>query len=119
MKVWIKEPGQTFSPKEIDNTLEAMQETVGGYIEALRIKDEPDREEWAVIICNEEGRLLDLQPNIEAGGHELVGTIIICGENGDEFADAPDWIRDACIKFNRSHAFSLMNDGELFAEAMS
>lgn len=57
---------------EIDRGLESLQELVGGYIEALTIDDE------VTIICNEEGKLMGLQPNrgVFHNG-ELVD--IICG----------------------------------------
>lgn len=121
MEVWIKKPLGSFSPVDIDNTLEALQKAVGGYIETVSIKDEPDREEWAVIICNEEGRLLDMFENITIGGWDFYGPIVICGQDGEEFADAPEWIREACVGFNRRHGFPLanMNQGELFIDAMS
>lgn len=119
MKVWIKEPGKTFHPEEIENSLEKLQQTVGGYIETLTVKDEPDREEWAVVVCNEEGLLLNLDRNVMIGGHTLVGTIIICGQDGDEFTDAPEWIRETCIRYNRRMGFNTMNYGELFEDAMN
>jgi hypothetical protein len=42
-----------------------------------------------VIICNEEGKLRGLQPNVVLGRDMLVGTIIVCGASGDEFSDIP------------------------------
>lgn len=41
----------------IKNELKALQETVGGYIETLTLA------EGVVLICNEEGKLLKLEPN--------------------------------------------------------
>jgi hypothetical protein len=43
--------------KYIDNSLEAMQQEVGGYIEAVGI------DENLSIICNEEGKLMGLPAN--------------------------------------------------------
>lgn len=45
----------------IPNTLEKMQELVGGYIEAVRFAD------GAVLICNEEGKLNGMKPNRALG----------------------------------------------------
>ena len=42
-----------------------------------------------MIICNEEGKLRGLQPNVVLGPEMLVGTIIVCGASGDEFSDIP------------------------------
>ena len=43
----------------IDNTLEAMQQFVGGLIECLPM-DDPEAD--IVLVCNEEGKLLQLPP---------------------------------------------------------
>ena len=54
MKVIIKEPGEPIGHfAEIDNTLEAMQEIVGGYIETITFPG-------FVIVCNEEGKLISV-----------------------------------------------------------
>ncbi len=81
MKVLRKKPGQDFEQIDIPNTLEALQEEVEGYIEAIPIGDD------AVIICNEEGRLIGLPYNTEIHGYSFVGTILIAGTNGDELTD--------------------------------
>ena len=49
-------------PKEIelDNTLEAMQNFVGGLIECIPLTD-TDSE--VTLVCNDEGKLLNLTPN--------------------------------------------------------
>ena len=41
------------------------------------------------MICNEEGKLLDLPYNCMIAGEYFVGTILIAGEDGDEFDDVP------------------------------
>ena len=69
--------------REIDNTLEALQKAVGGYIEAVTIAED------AVIICDEEGLLKRLPYNCNVCGHDLVGTILVLGVDGDEFTDVP------------------------------
>lgn len=69
------------SPKviEIDDTLKAMQEVVGGYIqEIVPFKDD------VAIICNEEGKLQNLPPNRAIYDREgkvadvIVGDFFIC-----------------------------------------
>lgn len=49
--VLIKEPGKKPRSVNISHTLENLQKTVGGYIEAVTLTND------FVIICNEEGRL--------------------------------------------------------------
>lgn len=83
IKAIIKKPEDEFGRLvEIENELEVFQNIVGGYIETTGYKN-------LVIICNEEGKLRGLEPNIVLGRDMLVGTIIVCGASGDEFADIP------------------------------
>ena len=84
----IKRPDEPFGHMtNISNTLANLQNTVGGYIETITIRD------GLVIVCNEEGKLKGLAPNFRIPGDEIVGTVIICGEkpgeDGDEFCDIP------------------------------
>lgn len=81
--VWIKRPGETPKHVWVSDSLENLQKNVGGYIETVTITNN------VVIICNEEGRLLKLQPNCEICGIPFVGTIIIAGVKKDEFTDCP------------------------------
>lgn len=59
-KVVIVEPNTMPFMAEMDDTLEAMQSIVGGWIEPTR---PPMHDDEAIIICNEEGKLRGLQPN--------------------------------------------------------
>lgn len=81
IKVLYKEPGKRAEVKEIENTLEALQAAVGGYIETVTLATD------AVIICDEEGLLKGKEYNCHIGGVGFVGTIIMAGVTGDEFAD--------------------------------
>ena len=58
MKILKIEPGRKPVAAEIGHTLEAMQETVGGLIQAIYPFEEP-----VALICNDEGKLLELPPN--------------------------------------------------------
>ena len=79
--VVIKEPGQAPKVEPLfDNTLEALQKAVGGYIEAVTVAED------IVVICNEEGRLIGLPFNTRVLGISFVGTVIVAGVKGDEFA---------------------------------
>lgn len=79
--VVIKEPGQTPKVEPLfENTLEAFQKAVGGWIETVTIADD------LVVICNEEGRLRGLPVNARVAGVTFVGTVIFAGVKGDEFA---------------------------------
>ena len=81
MKVIIKEPGQRPRVTEIENSLSALQQAVGVYIETVTLAED------FCIICNEEGRLQGLPYNLTFCGVSFVGTILFVGVAGDEFAD--------------------------------
>lgn len=84
MKVIRKRPGEAPEIIEVDNTLKALQAEVGGYIEAVTLTGD------AVILCNEEGRILGLPHNCRFLGVNFVGTILVVGRNGEEFCSLPD-----------------------------
>lgn len=72
----------------ISNTLENLQRTVGGYIEAVQLWND------IVVICDEEGRIKRKDANCVVKGIDFVGDIIVLGIDGDEFADVPISMRE-------------------------
>ena len=83
MQAIRKKPGCEPELIDIDNTLAALQQEVGGNIETVSIAD-------VVIVCNEEGRLCGLPYNCRFVGVDFVGTILVVGRNKDEFCDVPE-----------------------------
>lgn len=83
--VMLKRPGCEPELEPLfENTLEAFQAAVGGYIETCTLTED------LVIICNEEGKLYDSLPyNVTICGEDFVGTILAVGVKGDEFASIP------------------------------
>lgn len=79
IKVLYKEPQKGCETIEIENSLKALQEAVGGRIETVTIFEN------IVLICNEEGRLKNMPFNCELLGADFVGPILIAGIEGDEF----------------------------------
>lgn len=67
------------NPEEItlENVLKAMQEAVGGLIEFVSI----DSEKGIKILCNEEGKLIGLEPNRRLGNDIIVGTFFVVKSN--------------------------------------
>ena len=91
----IKDPGERPIVASIPNTLEALQKAVDGYIETVTIASN------LVLICNEEGRLLDLPDNCTVCGVSFVGSILAAGVNRDTFISlTPDQIRTVKYLFN-------------------
>lgn len=84
MKVIIKRPNKASTVKNIDNTLEALQGIVGGYIETVTYASD-----YVALICNEEGRLLNLPFNCRIRGVDFCGPVVVAGVDGDEFTDVP------------------------------
>lgn len=80
MQVIRKDPGKPPRLVEIPNTLKALQQAVGGYIETVSFCED------ALVICNEEGLLMGLAPNCSFLGIDFVGTILVVGVDGDEFS---------------------------------
>lgn len=79
MKYKIITPNGDVTEGESDKpfTLEWMQGVVGGYIEMVYV--DGDR----ILICDEEGHLKGLQPNLtacELVDSEIVGTVIVADE---------------------------------------
>ena len=71
----------------IPHTLEAMQEKVGGYIQAIYPYEDP-----VAIICNEEGKLTGMQPCRairDLDSNEIIdiicGPFFICGLGEEDF----------------------------------
>ena len=83
MQVIYKAPGAPAEVRDIPNELSALQEAVGGYIETVSLASD------AVVICNEEGRLMGLPHNTRFVGVDFVGPILIAGVDGEEFCDVP------------------------------
>lgn len=73
IKVLKKEPGKAPEIVTIDGSLSSMQDIVGGYLEVL-----PLPRCRAIMVCNEEGRMLELPHNLTLMGRHIVGTIFFC-----------------------------------------
>lgn len=87
--VMVKEPGEKWQRREVDNTLRTFQGLVGGHIETVTVT--PDR---LVLIVNEEGKLQELPENVLFRNGWLVGTVVAVGVAGEDFASCPlatDW----------------------------
>lgn len=95
MKVFVKKPGEKLQYCEIENTLEALQAAVGGYIETVSVICQTLNENGKCIypgvcvICNEEGRLNGMEYNCEFDGVYYYGPILFVGTFDDEFDDFP------------------------------
>ena len=86
--VVIKRPGEAAYVEPLfENTLEAFQKEVGGYIESYTVAAD------LTLICNEEGKLRGLPYNLTVCGEHFVGTVIAVGVKSDEFTS----ITGSCV----------------------
>ena len=66
------------------NSLKNLQGRVGGNIQAVELTND------VVMLCNEDGKILGLPENFRLPwGDVVMGTVILCGAKGDNFADVP------------------------------
>ena len=82
IKCLLVEPYKLPKEIEIDNTLEAKQEIVGGWIECVYLPNDNS----VVLICNEEGKINGMKLNRDIGHDIIAGPFLIVGddyENGD------------------------------------
>lgn len=68
----------------IEDSLENLQRAVGGYIECFTFAKD------AVIICNEEGRLMGLPENKSLPLSGFRGDCVVCGVDGENFVSLRD-----------------------------
>lgn len=87
MKVLVVRPMEMPEVQEIDHTLSAMQELVGGTIQAVYPFDDP-----VALIANDEGKLLGLPWNRALTDDHGVPYDIVCGTFFIDLIDAKPFI---------------------------
>ena len=117
MKVVIVEPKKKPVVHDIDADLESMQKIVGGPIEVVYPFDEP-----VALICNEEGKLLNLALNRALRDNEgnvydiISGRFFVCAAppDSDHFAGLTDQqVKTYMERFSMPEMF-LNVGGDLF-----
>ena len=79
LKILYKEVGKLPEVIEIEDTLEAKQKLVNGLIEVVPYIDD------MLLICNEEGKILKMHPNLDFTYDYIAGN---CCVVGDDFENA-------------------------------
>lgn len=101
MKVVMVEPNKPAYITEIEHSLKGMKEAVGGLIEPIYYLDEPR----AVMVGNEEAKLIGLEGNRRFGDRIVAGPFFICGEkmteDGMDFCSLSD---ELCEKYVQKFA---------------
>ena len=98
MKIVAVRVGKPGVVEEIDNTLEAMQAFVGGYIDVVHLfwRDE------VVLVCNEEGYINGSSINRKAAGDRFTdwisGDFFLVGVDGENFCSLTDAQADEMVR---------------------
>lgn len=104
IRVMYKSPGKPAEVREIENTLQAFQQLVGGHIEAIAITDD------IFAYIHDEGKLAKLAPNFvipaKSGGYDIVCGPAVFVRAGDEESETSLTLTDiiACNMFTRKYA---------------
>ena len=100
LKCLLVKPYELPEEIEIDNTLEAKQDMVGGYIECAYLPNDDS----VVLICNEEGKINGMKLNRDIGHDIIAGPFLIVGddyENGDFKSLTDDQILKYKMRFDK------------------
>ena len=76
MKALVINPNEKPVVAEIENTLEAKQKIVGGLIQMVV---PPNHIDDTVVICNDEGKLLNMEPNRVLRMDDGTPYDVVCG----------------------------------------
>ena len=93
---------------ELDNTLEAKQHLVGGYIECVY----PENDNSVVFVCNEEGKINGMKHNRDIGYDVIYGPFIILGDdydNGDFKSLTDDQLLKYKMRFDKNSIIETEN----------
>jgi hypothetical protein len=83
IKILVKKPGKNLKVREIEHSLKKFQSIVGGWIETVPIAKN------LILVCNEEGLLLDLPVNI-INNYPYRGTIFFVRTEYENFVSLTD-----------------------------
>ena len=113
-KVVLLEPGEKARITEMDLSLENMQKTVGGMIQEVY-----PYEDMVALVCNDEGKLMNLPLNralMDENGdvYDIVaGTFFVCGLGEEDLQGLTDEQAEVyCKKFKHPQMF-LFEHGKL------
>lgn len=116
MRIVVVEPFKSPEVKEIADTLEAMQNVVGGTIQALYPFEDP-----VAIVANDEGKMLGLLPNCGLRDDDgelydiICGTFFVCGLTEDNFGSLTEEQVEKFVKEYETPELFMKICGDVFA----
>lgn len=120
IKVLLVEPMKKPVLVEIDHTLETLQNTVGGTVQAVYPWDDP-----VAILADDDGKLKGYYPNRVLEDENgvpydiLVGTFLIVGLSEDDFVSLPEELAKKYEeKFHWEELFTRSRDGHIMCLRM-
>ena len=112
LRVVLVEPGKVARVAEIDGSLEGVQKTVGGYIQAVY-----PFEETVCLVCNEEGKLQGLPLNRALRDEDnsvydiVAGTFFVCDCSTENFKSLnEEQLKRYTEKYKRPERFMRVDD---------
>ncbi len=91
MRVVMKRVNEDWKIGEIENDLKALQNFVGGHIQAVPLASD------LCIVCNEDGRLEGLPENCIVYGIPFCGDILLIRTCRDEFITMSEFFAESAI----------------------
>ncbi|MFR0898133.1 MAG: DUF3846 domain-containing protein [Anaerobutyricum sp.] len=85
MKILAVRTGEPPEIIDIEHSLDAESEFVGGYIQTIFLSH------TAILVCNDDGKIIGLKPNRVIPGDFIAGDFFVVGFDGrDDFCDISD-----------------------------
>lgn len=119
MRILVVEPAKDPYVKEIDGSLQSMQELVGGYIETVFPFEDPE----TILVCNEEGKLQNLPENrflrdSQGRPYDLIrGTFFFAGVNDADLCSLTDKQIQTYTQLYRREKLFVMKRGRTMKQA--
>lgn len=84
IKIIVKKVGEPHRVEIVKDEYATYNNLVGGYIEVVTL------DKGVLMVCNEEGKLDGLEPNLILPHDIIVGDIFFCSQKGPDFASLTD-----------------------------
>lgn len=98
IKIIYKKPQEKAVVMEIENTLETLQELIGGYLEMASANDKGD----IVMLFDEEGRMKNLENNVWIRDTCVVGNVIFALRGEDDITSLTNEMCNALLRILNS-----------------
>ena len=94
MKILAVRTGELPEVIDIEHSLDAESEFVGGYIQTISLSS------TAILVCNDDGKVIGLKPNRVIPGDFIAGDFFIVGFDGrDDFCYISDSVVALYLEF--------------------